>query len=122
VVAGVRVVLDERRKFQLALRRIVWRRRRLPYLDEAALADGKVASFWRECESRDRTFEREMVQSYPPLQVGKDRSSIVVDGEQKVSLRGEGYPRDVLPVGVAEGVRCVAGQVRLTWRKRLKGD
>ena len=74
------------------------------------------------------TLEREVVERYATVQVGKDGLAVFVDGEKEIALGVEGEAGDVASVSEGEGMRLVAeqesqyGYMRLLWKNECALD
>lgn len=90
MVASMAVVSDERRKFQVAIYISIWSRWRAPDFDYSTCSSSEMPAGRREGQSRDLGLEREVIQDDAAVEVGKNGSTVIVDGEKEVSAGVEG--------------------------------
>ena len=79
----------------------------MPDFNVSASSNCKMASRRRKFQGSDGRLEREVVKRNAARDVGENRMSVFVDGEEKVASWGKTEARDVLAVGEWEGVRFV---------------
>ncbi len=79
----------------------------MPHLNMPAGTYSEVSARWRERQSRNSGLEREMMNCKSSREVGKNRSAIIINGEEEASCRREGNARYVLSMGEPQSVGYV---------------